>query len=94
MTILDKAKEAAAAAFEKTRELASSAAEAVEEAGVKAKELAQEAGATVAEGASKTVEKARSWRARQMARPRELVAQLPMRRLSIASGNERGRAEG
>ena len=59
MTILDKAKEAAAAAFEKTRELAGSAAEAVEEAGVKAKELAQEAGATVAEGASKTVEKAR-----------------------------------
>ena len=59
MSILDKAKEAAAAAAEKTRELASSAVEAVEEAGVKAKELAHEAGAAVAEGASTTVAKTR-----------------------------------
>lgn len=59
MSILDKAKEAAAAAVEKTRELADSAVEAVEEAGVKAKELAHEAGAAVAEGASATVEKTR-----------------------------------
>ena len=51
MSILDKAREAAAAAAEKTRELASS--------GVKAKELAQEAGAAVADGVSTTVEKAR-----------------------------------
>ena len=59
MSILDKAKEAAAAAAEKTRELASSAVEAMEEAGIKAKELAHEAGAAVAEGASATVEKTR-----------------------------------
>ncbi len=59
MSILDKAREAAAAAAEKTRELASSAVAVVEEAGVKAKELAQEAGAAVADGVSTTVEKAR-----------------------------------
>mgnify|MGYP000972505186 CR=1 FL=1 len=67
MSILDKAKEAAAAAVEKTRELASSAVRmqalpdvpTMEEAGVKAKELAQEAGAAVAEGANATAEKAR-----------------------------------
>jgi hypothetical protein len=59
MSILDKAKEAAAAAAEKTRELAGSAVEVVEEAGVKAKELAHEAGAAVAEGVNTTVEKAK-----------------------------------
>ena len=59
MSILDKAKEAAAAAVEKTRDLADSAVEAVEEAGVKARELAHEAGTAIAEGASATVEKAR-----------------------------------
>jgi hypothetical protein len=59
MSILDKAKEAATAAAEKTRELASSAVDIVEEAGVKARELAHEAGTAVAEGVSTTVEKAR-----------------------------------
>ena len=59
MSILDKAREAAAAAAEKTRELASSAVAVVEEAKIKAKELAQEAGAAVADGVSTTVEKAR-----------------------------------
>ena len=80
MSILDKAREAAAAAAEKTRELASSAVAVVEEAGVKAKELAQEAGAAVADGVSTTVEKARDL-------ARALAAQLPTPRLSIVPGS-------
>jgi len=59
MSILDKAKEAAVAAVEKTMEVASSAVEVVEEAGIKAKELAQEAGTAVAESISATAGKAR-----------------------------------
>ena len=59
MSILDKAKEAATTAAEKTRELAGAAVDIVEEAGAKAKELAHEAGTAVVEGVSTTVEKAR-----------------------------------
>lgn len=59
MSILDKAREAAAAALEKTREVANSAVEAVEEASSKAVELAQEAGEAVVEGVNATTEKAK-----------------------------------
>ncbi|EXI67405.1 MAG: hypothetical protein AW08_01961 [Candidatus Accumulibacter adjunctus] len=89
MSILDQAKEAAAAALEKTIEVAGSAAEAVGEAGAKAKELAEEAGAAVAEGVSATAGKAIELATEAVDSGKELGATL----LDEASGLlERSRA--